>query len=393
MSGALLLDTFIRVCCYLAALFFLVAPGRQAQYSKLYRWLVFFFLGGLGLSILVGVPINSEDSVNMELLKSTLSVSGFGVCGFVATRRLGQTSLTGITVVASAVVLLRLIGMATGQAFLGGIMKSDSTAIGYTTAFMVPVGLWLLVRGRWPWAARLIAGCAWAASLASMAKWNLVIIVLTPVVWIAIEGRGKLRLLWKIASIMAVAVASISFSIYIEDISQQTTGMTLDQYIDHHFTKKDDLSSGRFDMWQEQLERLAQNPATGIGIGSWVPEYEVEDHNAYVFFLTRFGIFIGTGFLILAALCIRDVINASRNDQHCYWIALLTVANTAFVCAVGEAYSNPPAIAVMGIALGLCLRTELDLRAVRSRTILRTYRIQNAHSFHPARVIGGGLRN
>ena len=90
MSGALLLDTFIRVCCYLAALFFLVAPGRQAQYSKLYRWLVFFFLGGLGLSILVGVPINSEDSVNMELLKSTLSVSGFGVCGFVATRRLDR---------------------------------------------------------------------------------------------------------------------------------------------------------------------------------------------------------------------------------------------------------------------------------------------------------------
>lgn len=386
MKPTILLELIIRSFCYLCAFLFLVTPRGLAVFGRQYRALIGVLALGLALSASVGWYGNPWEKISFELVSATVLPAGIGLCGFVATRRIGDNAQRIAGIGCLLIIIARLITM-TAAVDLFGLIKSESTILGYMVAFIGPIGLILMASGKQPLVSRGIIAGTWLASVFSMHKWNLVMVVVLPIIWISMEGRGKLKLAVRVGALVMLALVAYGVADSIDTISETATGADFDDYLDHHFRRRSDTSSGRFEIWQGQIDVLMEAPFAGIGLGTQSSLYEVADHDAYVFFLTRFGVILGPAFLLILFYCGRTMVRCSGPSVDGRRIALFLVLNAAFVISVGEAYTFSPVVFIIGIGGGLLMRGWLNAPKLTHQYVWRT--LESAHSVPATRLVPG----
>lgn len=385
MRLSIYIELLIRILGYCFALWFLFFPGRRTKYWKVYRWIAFTAFLGAIVGAAFGLSINPPDLVMQEASNLSILPAALGVCGFVSCRKSIRNSPTIIAAVSFVFVCLFAVAVFSGVDLLGGIVKGDSSLIAYLTALTAIVGLWQIANGSNLWLGRATVAIAWFTSLYLLHKWNYLIVLFVPVVWITMEAKGRYAIIRRLVAL--VLVGSVGFTVYrqIDRIALSSRDQTFDEYLDANYRARVDPSSGRLNMWQIQLEGLYESPLVGIGLGSVSNDTGVEDHNAYVFFLSRFGVVNGLLYLVLVALAALALLQATKPDKRCFWIALLLVGNVAFVIGVGESYTFSPVMYFAAFIGGLLMQS--GARASERPKLLFLGTTPNAYRVLTARVV------
>ncbi len=146
----------------------------------------------------------------------------------------------------------------------------------------------------------------------------LMVIAFTIIVFIFSKTRVKLKLWYRIIAVGGVLIAIWTFSVL------QTGGLIANRYTnkDALGREKEDVTTGRSELWSADYQAFAENPVFGIGIGRVRYFYEEElgifvaSHNEVTRLLSEHGMF---GIISLLLLLFVPLVSKFQGRRNIYF--------------------------------------------------------------------------
>lgn len=162
---------------------------------------------------------------------------------------------------------------------------------------------------------------------------GIMMVAFTAIIFLFAKTRIKLKLWYRIIAVIAVLFAIWSFSVL------QTGGLIANRYSNQDALgrEKEDVTTGRAELWTADFQAFAENPVFGVGVGRIRYFYEnrmgiyVASHNEITRLISEHGVF---GILSLILLLSVPLISKAQGRRNIFFYPflifwLLTIAHSS----------------------------------------------------------------
>lgn len=237
----------------------------------------------------------------------------------------------------------------------------------------------------------ILAVLSWIISLASLAKWNFWIVFAIPllIIQMLIVGNKKNLIQKLFFSLVLIAIfLQIVFPEILEYLNIFATlqgHSSFEAFLDNRVFRAityDNMSvsgtmfdfgerrisdGARLSMWDDLLQRTLEKPFFGLGFGARALEQyglNVEDHNVFVFFISRFGFIFSSLIIYYIIQIIKQyyVFLKTQSKPLSKYIFLALIFNFVFQSFVGMIWGQLPITLFLGIILSLMYSNVLDIK-------------------------------
>lgn len=332
---------------------FIPAEGEQEKKTKKY-YMLFLLIGILGTitGALVGLKFNYPSYTrDVSVVICLISAPGAAfTLGIILKDKLFSRVFNCLLLAAVLFIFFSFLLLG-GRGLVGSFLRGGSTPIRYSVMFLGFYGFALLIEKR-----ERIIGAAFLAISLSIAllgfnKWTLPLPLIMLTAFFLLYkpkniSRSKMYLRIALLSVIALLTLwGIAQTPLPDYLAQRQGYVDFHQFWRHRVVNPGNPSqvpytnfefplrdSGRFEMWQNIIERTMDRPFTGIGIGARPFFHQnVGAHNVFIFLLGGFGFPLFT--LAILTFCIFMynffiLISYSYKSQIVFmaWLAYLLLA-------------------------------------------------------------------
>jgi hypothetical protein len=225
----------------------------------------------------------------------------------------------------------------------------------------------------------------------SLAKWNIIAFVGFPVMLILVfyannQLTPRKRKKYTIAALSLFVLFFANIGIVMNPIAKLQDYESVDEYLARRVfgDANNDANIGstisvsgdqgikdgaRLAMWGDLLTRTGENPIAGVGLGTRALDYNglnIEDHNVFVTHVSRYGIPLFIGWLVLNFLLIRKLrtyILADKYARIFKFTFTIMYLNFFFQASVGNIWGQVLVALLIGMSVGLLLYKNKELHA------------------------------
>jgi hypothetical protein len=225
----------------------------------------------------------------------------------------------------------------------------------------------------------------------SLAKWNIIAFVGFPVMLILVfyannQLTPRKRKKYTIAALSLVVLFFANIGIVMNPIAKLQDYESVDEYlarrvfgdanIDANIGSNISVSGdqgikdgARLAMWGDLLTRTGENPIAGVGLGTRALDYiglNIEDHNVFVTHVSRYGIPLFIGWLVLNFLLIRKLRTYILADKYARFFKFtftIMYLNFFFQASVGNIWGQVLVALLIGMSVGLLLYKNKEIHA------------------------------
>jgi hypothetical protein len=273
-------------------------------------------------------------------------------------------------------VAISLFTRGGGKSFFYGNLFGATTINLSVTSLLVVAGIQYYYR----FAQKLglyIAFVGYLVTVASLAKWNAVVIIFAPYFFYKVLMEKTKSNIFRRLSVFAGSVVLVIFIFFAKDqilksfasINQfDDIGSYLNSRVLRTKTEESNIESGvllingdvgikdgaRFMIWIDLIGRTLETPFTGIGLGARAgSNQDVEDHSAFVFFLSTFGIPLFIWFFSKIYKLYKYYYKIVKNPNFKLSKSLLTLllANFYFQASVGNVWGQILYVLMLGLII------------------------------------------
>lgn len=227
----------------------------------------------------------------------------------------------------------------------------------------------------------IIALIGWLVNIASLSKWAFIIDVTIPFILFKVYSErnklyfGKGVLTYFVSAILIFLFIDSMYQIF-NTFASNIGFLDFQSYLYSRVLRTQSSSDGglfvmdsyvglkdgaRLLMWTDLLERTLLTPIWGLGLGTRALDYlswNMEDHNIFVFFVSRFGVilFIFLFYLSFKIINIYYVQIKNRNDKLVRIIFSTIFINYFFQGSVGNVWGQIIVVLFVGILLTIMLK-------------------------------------
>jgi hypothetical protein len=224
----------------------------------------------------------------------------------------------------------------------------------------------------------------WLVSIISLAKWNFFVMVSIPIFLFhnTILLKNKIAASTKLFLIGFVCISLVFITLFNEVILNKVANLdgyeNFESYLNSRVFRDSENTDnidrglikvgngqgvkdgGRGLMWEDLLDRTYKSPIVGIGFGARALEdigYEMEDHNIFLQFASRFGFPLSIISFIFIYKYFKSLFTLFKyNYPNNKNIIILAFLNFFFQSSVGNIWGQCFVTLLIGAAWGLMLR-------------------------------------
>jgi hypothetical protein len=225
----------------------------------------------------------------------------------------------------------------------------------------------------------------------SLAKWNIIALVGFPVMLILMfytnnQLTPAKRKKYTIVALGLVLLFFANIGLVMNPIAKLQGYESVDEYLTRRVfgDAKNDANIGsaisvsgdqgikdgaRLAMWGDLLIRTGENPIAGVGLGTRALDYigmNIEDHNIFVTHVSRYGIPLFIGWLVLTFLLIRKLrtyILADKYARIFKFTFTIMYLNFFFQASVGNIWGQVLVALLIGMSVGLLLYKNKEIHS------------------------------
>lgn len=346
------------------SIYYFCAQPQSSEEKVLKRvYIVFLAIAAIGLicGALVGrqrgyVYLRKDliDSVYLVLAPSAALATGITLQNKVFSKLFNYFLLAAVSFIFISFLFLDRSGIA------GSFLRGDSTATRYAQLYLGFYGLALAAEGRNYRTGYVFVLVSFVQALLAFSKWTLpyCIIIIACLYIIYLKKYRLIRqhvIFSLVGGMLTLLTIWVAFQSPLPDILAQKRGyrnfkhywrgrVVLEYnpstipYTDKEIVLRD---SGRFDMWQDIVDRTLESPLTGIGIGARpYSQYNVGAHNVFITLLGSFGFPLFVSFILSGTVLLKTIYNLIGHSYRLKVVFWGWFAYVLIAYSVGTSYAQ-----------------------------------------------------